>query len=70
MTILTEVARITRKPNTTAEYDKELKRLKQAISDADQAHRYDGNLVADLLVHMGLIHPAPGSARRWGKDRQ
>ena len=47
--------------------DAELKRLKQAISDHDQVHPYNGRLVAELLMHMGLIHKTPESMRRWGR---
>jgi hypothetical protein len=47
--------------------DAELKRLKQAISDHDQANRYNGRLVAELLMHMGLIHKTPESMQRWGR---
>ena len=51
------------------EPDAELARIKQAISDRDQAHQFDGGLVAELLVCLGLIHSTPESKRRWSQSR-
>lgn len=64
---MTEVSKVTMKPPAERSYTKELARLKQAISDHDQAHQYNGRLVAELLAHMGLIHKTPESMRRWGR---
>ena len=46
--------------------DTELERLKQAITFANSAHTYDGNLVAELLVHLGCIHSTRVEMQRWG----
>jgi len=46
----------------------EIERLKKAISLADQCHQYNGNLVANLLAEMGLIHKSRQSMARWGRS--
>ena len=48
------------------EYDAELARLTQAISDSNAARQYNGDLVAELLVHLGCIHRVPTEMARWG----
>jgi hypothetical protein len=50
------------------ESDTDLARIKQAISDHDQARQYNGALVVELLVHLGLIHSTPESTRRWNRS--
>ena len=52
----------------SAEREKELIRIKQAISDHDQAHEYNGQLVSELLVCLGLIHSHPASVKRWSRS--
>jgi hypothetical protein len=64
-----EIPKVLRKTVEERDSDSELARIKQAISDHDQAHRYNGGLVAELLVHLGLIHSTPESRRRWSQSR-
>jgi hypothetical protein len=63
-----ELPRILKPTAEDRVYNNELERIKQAISNSDQMHRYDGELVAELLAHMGLIHKSPESARRWRRQ--